>query len=282
MRLRFFTEGDNLQMMDLIIIGGGPAGVSAALTAKNRGKSVLVISNEPEQSGLWKAKLVENYPGMPAVTGASMLRTMREQLETAEIEVKSLRALNALPMGDSFAVSCGQEYFSASALILAMGITQQNVYPGEEEFLGRGVSYCATCDGMLYRGKNVAVIGLNEEAEEETKFLRSIGCLVEFFDKNRAKKYEIRGEGTVKELIADGVSYPVDGIFILRNTIAPGSFLQGLALENGHIAVDEHMKTSIDGVYAAGDCIDRPYQIARAAGQGNTAALAACEYLDKK
>lgn len=269
-------------MTDLIIIGGGPAGVSAALTAKNRGKSVLVISNTPEQSGLWKAKLVENYPGMPMISGAGMLKTMREQLETAGIEVKSLRALNALPMGDSFAVSCGQEYFSARTLILALGITQQNVYPGEEEFLGRGVSYCATCDGMLYRGKNVAVIGLNDEAEEETAFLRSIGCNVEYFDKKRARKYEIRGEGTVKELIADGISYSADGVFILRNTVAPGSFLQGLELNKGHIAVDEQMKTSVAGVYAAGDCIGRPYQLARAAGQGNTAALAVCEYLDKK
>jgi len=268
-------------MTDIIIIGGGPAGVSAALTARNRGKSVKVISNGAEQSNLWKSKLIENYPGCPNVSGEELLKTFRAQLDAAGIEVIAGRALNALPMGKSFSVSFGQDYFECKALILSVGITQQMAYPGEMEFLGRGVSYCATCDGMLYRGRKVAVIGLNKEAEGEAEFLRSIGCEVEYFDNNRAKKFEIRGVDSVSTLIADGEEYSVEGIFILRSTIAPGSFLSGLALENGHILTDGTLKTSIDGVYAAGDCTGRPYQIARAVGQGNTAALSACEYLDK-
>ena len=269
-------------MTDIIIIGGGPAGVSAALTAKNRGKSVKIISNGPEQSNLWKSKLIENYPGCPNVTGEQLLKTFRDQIDEAGIEVVNARALNALPMGKTFSVSCGQEYFDCKTLILTVGITQQSAYPGEEQFLGRGVSYCATCDGMLYRGKRVAVIGLNEEAEHEAEFLRSIGCEVEFFDRKRAKKFEIIGEETVTALVADSAQYPVDGIFILRSTIAPNSFLSGIALENGHIVVDAEMRTSLDGVFAAGDCVGRPYQIARSVGQGNTAALSACEYIDKK
>lgn len=269
-------------MTDIIIIGGGPAGVSAALTAKNRGKSVKIISNGPEQSNLWKSKLIENYPGCPNISGEEMLTTFREQVDEAGIEVIGVRALNALPMGNNFSVSCGQDYFDCKALILTVGITQQSAFPGEEEFLGRGVSYCATCDGMLYRGKRVAVIGLNEEAEEEAEFLRSIGCEVEFFDKKRAKKYEIIGEETVTALVADSAQYPIDGVFILRSTIAPNSFLSGIELDNGHIVVDSAMRTSVKGVFAAGDCTGRPYQIARAVGQGNTAALTACEYIDKK
>jgi len=268
-------------MTDIIIIGGGPAGVSAALTAKNRGKNVKIISNSPEQSNLWKSKLIENYPGCPNVRGEGILKIFREQIDSAGIDIIGVRALNALPMGNSFSVSCGKDYFDCKALILTMGITQQTTYPGEENFLGRGVSYCATCDGMLYRGKKVAVIGLNEEAGSEAEFLRSIGCEVEFFDKSRAKKYEIRGDESVTAIVADGTEYFVDGVFILRSTIAPGSFLPGLALENAHVAVDSAMKTSINGVFAAGDCTGRPYQIARAVGQGNTAALSACEYLDK-
>lgn len=268
-------------MTDIIIIGGGPAGVSAALTAKNRGKNVKIISNSPEQSNLWKSKLIENYPGCPNVSGEGILKIFREQIDSAGIDIIGVRALNALPMGNSFSVSCGKDYFDCKALILTMGITQQTTYPGEENFLGRGVSYCATCDGMLYRGKKVAVIGLNEEAGSEAEFLRSIGCEVEFFDKSRAKKYEIRGDESVTAIVADGTEYFVDGVFILRSTIAPGSFLPGLALENAHVAVDSAMKTSINGVFAAGDCTGRPYQIARAVGQGNTAALSACEYLDK-
>ncbi len=269
-------------MTDIIIIGGGPAGVSAALTAKNRGKSVKIISNSVEQNNLWKSKSVENYPGMSNASGESILMTFRKQIEDAGIEVVTGRALNALSMGGYFSVSVGQDYFDCKALILAFGIVQQSTYPGEQDFLGRGVSYCATCDGMLYRGRKVAVIGLNEEAESEAEFLRSIGCEVEYFDKNRAKKFEIKGRDTVTELVADGTAYPVDGVFILRSTIAPSSFLAGLEVVNGHIITDSDMRTSVTGVYAAGDCTGRPYQIARAVGQGNTAALSACEYLDKK
>lgn len=269
-------------MTDIIIIGGGPAGVSAALTAKNRGKSVLLISNSVEDNNLWKAKVIDNYPGMPSVSGEELLGAYPAQVRAAGAEVLNSRAINALPVGGGFFVSNSTDNFECKALILAMGIAQQNVFPGEAEFLGKGVSYCATCDGMLYRGKRVAVIGLNSEASSEAEFLRSLDCQVEYFDRKRAKKYEIRGGDFANELIADGVSYELDGIFILRSTIAPTSFLPGLSLKNGHIAVDEDMKTSVKGVFAAGDCTGRPYQVARAVGQGNIAALSACEYLDKK
>lgn len=269
-------------MTDIIIIGGGPAGVSAALTAKNRGKSVMVISNPAKQSNLWKAKLVENYPGMPAVSGEELLLTFRKQLYDANIQVVDGRALTAMPINGGFGVTVGQDYFDCRALILATGILNQSTFPGETEYLGRGVSYCATCDGMLYRGRKIAVLGMNDEAESEAEFLRSIGCEVEFFDRKRAKRFEIRGEETVTALIADDTEYIVSGVFVLRSTIAPTNFLVGLEARNGHIVVDFDMKTTVEGVYAAGDCIGRPYQIARAAGQGNTAALAACEYLDKQ
>ncbi|NLV86952.1 MAG: FAD-dependent oxidoreductase, partial [Clostridiales bacterium] len=241
-----------------------------------------IISNSPEQSGLWKAKTLENYPGMPKVSGEKMLEVFRKQIADAQVQVVEGRALSALSMGNAFGVTVGQDYYDCRTIILATGIVQQTSFSGETEFLGRGVSYCATCDGMLYRDKKVAMIGLSEEAKAETEFLRSIGCEVEYFDKNSAKKYEIVGEQGVKALIADGVRFPVSGVFILRNTIAPSSFLAGIETDGGHITVDENMKTSIAGVYAAGDCIGRPYQIARAVGQGNTAALSACEYLDKQ
>lgn len=269
-------------MYDIIIVGAGPAGISAALTARSRGKSVLVISNPYRQSGLYKAKLVENYPGMPSVSGAQMLDTMFAQLQAAAAEVKTGRALGAMKMGDAFSVSVGQDYYQGSAIIIAAGIVQQSAYPGETEFLGRGVSYCATCDGMLFRNRSVAVIGLNDEAESEAEFLRSIGCKVEYFDRKRARKYEIRGDETVKVLIADGEEYPADCVFILRSTIAPTSFMPELEISGGHICASEDGKTNISGVFAAGDCIGKPYQAARAVGQGNTAALSACEYLDKR
>lgn len=269
-------------MTDIIIIGGGPAGVSAALTAKHRNKTVKIISNSVEQSNLWKAKVVENYPGCPNVSGEDLLTAFNKQIEDAGIEFITGRALNALPMGETFSVSCGQDYYDCKAIILTVGVTQQSTYPGETEFLGKGVSYCATCDGMLYRGKKVAVIGLNEEAASEAELLRSIGCDVEFFDKNRAKKFEIIGNDIVTALIADDTQYPVDGVFILRSTIAPNSFLPSLETKDGQIVVDGTMKTSIKGVFAAGDCTGRPYQIAVAVGQGNAAAISASAYIEGK
>lgn len=269
-------------MTDVIVIGGGPAGVSAALTAKHRAKSVLVISNPAEESYLWKAEKIENYPGVPDCTGEELCTIFNKQLEDAGIQIVTGRVLSAMPVSNGFFVTTGKEDFQSRALILAFGVVQQAAYPGEEKYLGKGVSYCATCDGMLYRGKKVAVIGLNSEAEEEADVLRKMGCEVEYFDLKRAKKYEIRGDEFVNELVADGEGFEVSCVFILRSTIAPSSFMPGLTVENGHIAVDAEMKTPITGVYAAGDCTGRPYQLARAAGQGNMAAISASAYLDKK
>lgn len=271
-------------MADIIIIGGGPAGVSAALTAKNRGKSVFIISNGASQSNLWKAHEITNYPGCPSMSGAEILKTFRGQLDAAGIKAFPGRALNAVRMSSRFGVSVGQDFFDAGALILASGVVQASTYEGELNFLGRGVSYCATCDGMLYKGKKVAVIGLSDEAEKEADALRSLGVDVMYFDRTFAKNYKILGnEQHVTAIEAEGREFPVDGVFILRNTIAPSSFLNGIALDEwSHIQVDRSMKTSVDGVFAAGDCTGKPYQIAKAVGEGNIAALSACEYLDKK
>ncbi len=269
-------------MADIIIIGGGPAGVSAALTAKNRGKNVFVVSNGAEESTLWKAHAITNYPGCNNMSGADILKSFLQQLDDAQIKVLPGRALNAMRMGELFGVSVGSDFFDTKTLILASGIVQQSAFAGETELLGRGVSYCATCDGMLYKGKKVAVIGLNSEAEAEAEFLRSIGCDVLYFDKTFAKNYKILGDGKVSGVEAEGRVFDVDGVFILRNTIAPGSFLNGIALDGTHIKTDRDMKTSIPGVFAAGDCSGKPYQLAKAVGEGNIAALSACEFIDKR
>ncbi|MGI5979625.1 MAG: NAD(P)/FAD-dependent oxidoreductase [Oscillospiraceae bacterium] len=270
-------------MSDIIIIGGGPAGVSAALTARNRGKSVFIISNDAEQSNLWKAREITNYPGCPGMSGADILKSFRTQLDEAGIKVFPGRALNAVPMSGRFGVSVGENFFDAGALILASGVVQAAAYEGELEYLGRGVSYCATCDGMLYRGKKVAVIGLSGDAESEADALRDMGVDVMYFDKTFAKNYKIIGEQRVTAIEAEGREFPVDGVFILRSTIAPSSFLSGLELDEwDHIKVDREMRTNIPGVFAAGDCVGKPYQIAKAVGDGNIAALSACAYLDGK
>ena len=160
------------------------------------------------------------------------------------------------------------------------GITREKLYPGEGEFLGRGVSYCATCDGMLYRGKTVAVVGGGEEARRDADFLEGIGCKVLRFEKNG--RYEIRGGLKADTLVFAGEEHKVDCVFIIKDTVSVTKLVPGLVYENGAIQVDRRMATSVPGVFAAGDCTGKPLQIAKAVGEGNVAALSACDYLAAK
>ena len=264
---------------DIVIIGGGIAGVSAALTCVNRGKTVAVIANGAETSSLYKAEMISNYPGIAAVSGKELSETLIRQLESSGAELICGRALSVTPLGDSFGVAIGSEFTSCNAVIMAAGITRERLYPGEGEFLGRGVSYCATCDGMLYRDKTVAVIGVGEEAGHDADFLESIGCKVLRFEKSG--KYEIRGGLKADTLVYAGEEYKVDGVFIIKDTVSVTKLVSGLEYADGAIVTDRQMRTNLPGVFAAGDCAGKPYQLAKAAGEGNIAALSACEYIDK-
>lgn len=280
-------------MYDILIVGGGPAGVSAALTAHSRGRSVLVLSNPIDSNPLARAELVSNYPGMPDVSGKTMLEVMTAQLDTAGIERAESKAVQIMALGDRFLCAAGSEVYEGRALILAMGHVPQKGLEGEQTYLGRGLSYCATCDGMLYRQKTVAVLGFGAEAPEEAAFLSGIGCKVLYFGRSpkpdrwddameyrQAARYAIRGDGSrVTGLEADGSLYEVDGVFLLRDSVVADSLLPGLEMRDGHIAVDSTMAASVDGVFAAGDCVGKPYQVAKAAGEGNIAALSADRWL---
>ena len=214
------------------------------------------------------------------MSGAELTALFRRQLEESGAELISGRALSVMPMGDTFGVAVGSDYYMCKAVILAAGITREKLYPGEAEYLGRGVSYCATCDGMLYRGKTVAVVGGGEEAARDADFLESIGCTVLRFPQNA--RYEIQGETAAERLLVNGEPRDVDGVFIIKDTVSVTRLVPGLTYENGGIVVDAHMTTEVPGVFAAGDCTGKPLQLAKAVGQGNVAALSACDYLDKK
>ena len=265
---------------DVVIIGGGIAGVSAALSCRNRGKTAAVIANGAETSSLYKAEKITNYPGVPSVSGKELSELLLRQLSDSGAELIRGRALSVIPRGDSFGVAVGSEFTSCLAVIIAAGITREKLYPGEGEFLGRGVSYCATCDGMLYRGKTVAVIGSGEEASRDADFLESIGCTV--LRMTKPLHYEIRGGMKADAVLAGGEEHKVDGVFVIKDTVSVTKLVQGLAYADGAIVTDRQMRTNIPGVFAAGDCTGKPYQLARAAGEGNVAALSACEYIDNK
>lgn len=261
---------------DVLVIGGGPAGLSAALNVRARGRSVLVVSNPLEENPLWRAKRVDNYLGLPGVSGPELLTALHRHAESAGAEFRAGKVLNAVRMGDTWYVSIGSDMENAKAIVLAAGVARGKKFPGEEPFLGRGVSYCATCDGMLYRGKTVAVLGYSDTAKREAEFLAGIGCSVIYFD--RPKNCTILGEKRVGAIICDGETVPVDGVFLLRPTMVPTDLFPGLEVENGYVTVDRKMATNLPGVFAAGDCTGGPLQISKAAGEGLTAGQSAAGY----
>ena len=280
-------------MYDIAVIGGGPAGLSAAVQARVRNKSVVVISGNSRDNPLYKTARIENYLGVPQISGPELLERFRTHAQQLGAAQKEGRVLNIMPMGGTFYLSIGSEMEQVKAIVLATGVIWANKYPGEEAHLGRGVSYCATCDGMLYRGKSVVVVGKAADSPQEANYLRELGCLVTYVsDKTpdglrpdipfvKAARVEITGGGSgVEALRAGSVTPPCEGVFILRPSVAPADLLPGLALEDGYIRVDRNMATSIPGVFAAGDCTGLPLQVSKAVGEGLVAGLRAAEYTD--
>ena len=255
---------------DLLVVGAGPAGLTAAIQARARNKSVLVVSNEPTASPLCKAPQMDNYPGIPHVTGLELVERMVEQAKELGAQFKTGRVLSLMSMGDTVMASIGTDFAEASAAVLATGVSRAAPLKGEEELLGRGVSYCATCDGMFYRGKSIVVAGDAPDLEEETEWLRSIGCAVTSV---RLPGLEILGDSAVTGVrTARGEEIPCEGVFLLRASIAPTQLAPGLELEDGYIKVDSRMATNLPGIYAAGDCTGLPLQLAKAVGEGQLAA----------
>lgn len=262
---------------DVLVIGGGPAGLSAALNLRSRGRSVLVVSNPLEENPLWRAEKVDNHLGMPALSGREMLEQMRAHAAANGVEFREGKVLNAMQAGEDWYVSIGSDMEHGKALVLCAGVARGKKFSGEEAFLGRGVSYCATCDGMLYRGRPVAVLGYSDTARREAEFLEGIGCGVTYFDKPKA--CEIDGAEQVTRVVCDGVTADVDGVFILRPTMAPTEIFPGLEVENGYVVVDRKMRTNLPGVFAAGDCTGGPLQVSKAVGEGLVAGQSAAAYV---
>ena len=283
---------------DIAIIGTGPAGLEAAVTAKVRNKNIILFGSKDLSN---KMQVVDhpilNYLGLPGVTGKEMAAAFGKQLESLDIEITELKVTAVYAMGSFFGLQLSNnEMVEADSVILASGVVAGKPYPGEEQFLGRGVSYCATCDAPLYKGKTVACIGGDANEEAEAEFLGEVCEKVyyiplykeepEFTHDNivviREKPQEITGAMKVKSLKTDANEYDVACVFVLRAAQFPGQLVPGLAVEGNAVKVDLQMNTNIPGLFAAGDIAGQPYQYIKAAGQGNTAALSAVNYLAEK
>ena len=264
-------------MKDVIVIGSGPAGLSAAINVVQRGGEATVISLPLSNNPLFKAEKINNYLGLYDVTGKEMLETFFEHAQKMGVTFVKERVLNTMNLGSSWMVSAGADVYEAKAIVFAGGIVRGKKFEGEEEFLGRGVSYCATCDGMLYRGKDVTVIGFGDADKEEAEYLTGIGCNVTYVQK--PKQVKIEGSAKVERVICDGTARETACVFVLRPSLAPTSLFPGLELDGGYIKTDRDMATNLPGLFAAGDCIGAPLQVAKAVGDGMIAGQKAMAYV---
>lgn len=281
--------------MDLAIVGNGPAGWSCAMTARMRGLNAVVIA--PAGAGGWLsgAERIDNYPGLPQVSGRELLERFRQQALALGAEEKNALVCQIMPSGERFLLLAENDVLEAKAVALCMGAARPVLLPGEEELLGGGVSYCATCDGMFYRGKRVAVLSASASGVEEAAFLHSLAESVDYY---ALKPHDASalpdGVQTVAEkprsltreqggiaLTTDRETHLYDGVFIFRTAVPLRMLLDGLETDGGAIRVDRSMRASLPGVFAAGDVTGGPLQIAKAVGEGNVAAIAAAEFIAK-
>ncbi len=284
--------------VDIAIIGTGPAGVSAALTAKNRNKNILLIGNSGISGRVSKSHKILNYPGLPDISGNDLVKAMKDHLDKMEIRITEDQVTNVYAMGDYFALQCagksGQDMYEAASVILATGVMPGRMLPGEEEILGRGVSYCATCDAALYKGKETTVLGYSPEEEEEAEFLSEVAAKVYYvpvyqeevklsasnIEVIRGIPKEIRRDDSKSVLVLNDREVVSDVVFVLRDSVSPGQLVPGLETEGAHIKTNRDLSTNIPGLFAAGDIAGDPYQDAKAVGEGNVAALSAVKYLN--
>lgn len=281
---------------DVAIIGSGPAGISAAITLKIRNKNIILFGSKNLSDKLEKAHEIQNYPGFPAVKGEDLMKNFQNHIASLGIEITEDSITACYSMGEYFVLtSKSNKTYNAKAVIVASGVNFGKPYEGEEKYLGRGVSYCATCDAPLYKGKKVVVVAQTKKEEEEAKFLAEVCEKVYYIplyiEENESllgiENVEIvRGnvlsiEGTMKanKIVLDNGELEADGFFILRDSVSPKQLVPGLELDGNHIKVNRTFETNIKGLFACGDITGLPYQYIKSAGEGNVAALSAVKYL---
>jgi thioredoxin reductase (NADPH) len=299
---------------NLIIIGSGPAGLTAALYAARANLNPLVISGNQVGGQIAITSEVENFPGFPTILGPELIEKMRAQAENfgARIEVDEVLEVDFRLGTPFFVKTYGQEY-EADAVIITTGASARRLgIPGENELIGRGVSYCATCDGFFFKNKDVLVIGGGDSAVQEGLFLTKYASRVRIVHRRdslragdtlvaRAKANEkiqfvwdtvldkIEGNGKVQAVQAHNLktgkieTWETDGVFVFIGHFPNSQLFKGqLAMdEQDFVIVDKYMQTSVPGVFAAGEIMDPIYkQAISSAGQGCQAAISVERYLE--
>ena len=302
-------------MYEILIIGGGPAGLTAAIYAARAGKTVAVLERETPGGQIVSAPLVENYPGILSISGAELAQKMTEQAKSLGAELLSAEATGLSKTQNGFLVSCADGALEARTVILATGASHRKLGLSQEDALtGCGISYCAVCDGAFYDGAGVAVVGGGDTALQDALFLANICRSVTLIHRREAfrasphlvscaerqENIRILRNYTVQKLlrlgdVLQGVELlnlktgeperlDMDGLFIAVGQ-APQSapFQEAVAVENGYYLAGEDTKTSLPGVFAAGDGRKKQVrQLTTAVSDGAAAALAACRYLDEQ
>ncbi|MBQ6603768.1 MAG: FAD-dependent oxidoreductase [Eubacterium sp.] len=274
-------------MFDCIIIGTGPAGLSAALNLKKYNKDFVWFGTKRLSDKVIKAEMITNYPGLPNVSGPDLFKAFDASREAAGLEITEKTVTNVMKNGNTFMVLADNDIYEAKSLILCIGVMNAKLLEGEDRLLGRGLSYCATCDGQFYRDKKIAVITNDAKYEHEVEYLADLAAeviyLPTFKDSvisrenvtfNSGVPAALEGESKVEKLVLkNGEVLEVDGVFALRNAIVPTKLFPQLEVDGGHVVVDRGCRTNLEGCFAAGDCTGLPYQYTKAVGEGNVAAL---------
>ena len=280
-------------MYDVIIIGAGPAGISAGLYAKRAGANVLILYNG--ESNLEKAEKIDNYYGfIDGIDGKTLYNNGIEQAKKLGIEVRQEEVLHIEKVENIFKIKTEKEGYESKATIISTG--NKKLRPNIKGVLrleGKGISYCAICDGFFYRNKNVVVIGNGKFAISEANDLKNIVNNVKIltngeqikvksdFETNTQKIKEIHGEQKVENIeFEDGTKLNVDGVFIALGEAGGIDFAKkiGVMLNKDNIIVDENMQTNVEGLYSCGNVTGGMLQICKAIYEGAKAGLAAAKY----
>ena len=280
-------------LYDVIIIGSGPAGISAALYARRANLNVLIISKGI--GILSKIEKIENYYGLEnSISGKELQKIGEKQAENLGVQIKKEEVVNII-YDEDYKIETVNNIYESKTIILATGMSRRTVnIKGIKEFEGKGVSYCATCDGFFFKDKKVAVLGSKDYAFHEAKYLKQVANSVtiltngEELVENRSEGFEIderkisefRGTDIIEEIeFEDNSKEKIDGVFVALGTATTSDLARKLGVvldEQKHIKVDEQMRTNLPGVYACGDCTDeRPLQIAKAVYEGMIAGMSA-------